>query len=154
MLNLIKAILKVYIKKGYVDFYMIRKKTDKNLNLVDFIKKYYIRNNKILKRKVLDENLVSYFTPTYSSNKNSENFYNYCRYQIMKFKPWDDLKYFYPTEIDLEKKKRYIDDFNLFFISSSLMNDSPIDLDDNLQDISEENNTKTKKQLNRFCQKI
>ena len=56
-----------------------------NLNFVQFSTKYKIDNGKLTK---LPDNVVPRIFPTYSSNPKGQNFPKYCKYQLLRYKPW------------------------------------------------------------------
>ena len=55
------------------------------LNFIDFATKYKIVNNKLSSQS---ENIVPRVYPVYSPNKNGQNFGLYCKYQLLRYKPW------------------------------------------------------------------
>ena len=56
-----------------------------NLIFVQFSTKYKIDNGKLTK---LPDNVVPRIFPTYSSNPKGQNFPKYCKYQLLRYKPW------------------------------------------------------------------
>ena len=55
--------------------------------MIHFCANYNVFNGVIEKRK---EVVVVRTFPSYSSNGNSENYGLYCKYQLLKYKPWVD----------------------------------------------------------------
>ena len=55
------------------------------MNFVKFATKLKVTNNKLTK---LSENVIPRFFPTYSSNPRGKNFALYCKYQLLRYKPW------------------------------------------------------------------
>ena len=58
--------------------------TDK-MNLIEFVQHYKIRNGKLEKRP---KQVIPRTFPTYSSNQSSSNYHLYCKYALIKYKPW------------------------------------------------------------------
>ena len=56
-----------------------------NTNFVEFATTYRVVNNKLSR---LPENVVPRIFPTYSSNPKGPNFGLYCKYQLLRYKPW------------------------------------------------------------------
>jgi hypothetical protein len=56
-----------------------------NMNFVQFATTYKVVNNELTK---LPENVVPRIFPTYSPNPKGPNFGLYCRYQLLRYKPW------------------------------------------------------------------
>ena len=81
------------IKKTIIYFYKKRPEKQIQLNLYDFITKYYVCNNKLAKRKNFSSNKVIKFSPNYIYVKNTPNYFKYCLLQLIKFRPWCDSKY-------------------------------------------------------------
>ena len=55
-----------------------------NMNFVQFVSKYKLVNE----LKILPENVVPRIFPTYSPNPKGPNFGLYCKYQLLRYKPW------------------------------------------------------------------
>jgi hypothetical protein len=55
------------------------------MNFVQFATTYKVVNNELTK---LPENVVPRIFPTYSPNPKGPNFGLYCRYQLLRYKPW------------------------------------------------------------------
>ena len=60
-----------------------------NMNFVQFATKYKVVNNELTK---LPENVVPRIFPTYSSNPKGPNFGLYCKYQLLRYKPWRTMQ--------------------------------------------------------------
>ncbi|XP_028394482.1 uncharacterized protein LOC114518676 [Dendronephthya gigantea] len=56
-----------------------------NLNFVQFMTKYKVDSENLIK---LPDNVIPRIFPTYSSNPKGPNFPNYCKYQLLRYKPW------------------------------------------------------------------
>ena len=56
-----------------------------NMNFVQFATTYKLVNNELTK---LPENVIPRIFPTYSSNPKGPNFGLYCKYQLLRYKPW------------------------------------------------------------------
>ena len=56
-----------------------------NMNFVQFATTYKVVNNELTK---LTENVVPRIFPTYSPNPKGPNFGLYCKYQLLRYKPW------------------------------------------------------------------
>lgn len=56
-----------------------------NLNFLQFATKYKVVNRKLTE---LPENSIPRIFPTYSSNPKGPNFALYCKYQLLRIKPW------------------------------------------------------------------
>ena len=56
-----------------------------SLNFVQFATKYKVVNSELTK---LPENVVPRIFPTYSPNPKGPNFGLYCKYQLLRYKPW------------------------------------------------------------------
>ena len=56
-----------------------------NMNFVQFATMYKVVNNQLVK---LPENVIPRIFPTYSSNPKGQNFGLYCKYQLLRYKPW------------------------------------------------------------------
>ncbi len=56
-----------------------------NMNFVEFATTYKVVNNELTK---LPENVIPRIFPTYSSNPKGPNFGLYCKYQLLRYKPW------------------------------------------------------------------
>ena len=65
------------IKKNMF-FYVRRSVIIENMPLVQFIKTYYIKNSKIVKRTSNFQNLAVYFKPSYFNNKKSRFYFKHC----------------------------------------------------------------------------
>ena len=59
----------------------------RNLNLVQFFRKYEVNATNIMPRKKLT---VVRTLPIYSSNPKSPKFGQFCKYQLIKYKPWEN----------------------------------------------------------------
>ena len=57
----------------------------KDMNFVQFATTYKVINNKLTK---LPENIIPRIFPTYSPNPKGPNFGLYCKYQLLRYKPW------------------------------------------------------------------
>ena len=56
-----------------------------NMNFVQFATTYKVVNNELTK---LPENIIPRIFPTYSPNPKGPNFGLYCKYQLLRYKPW------------------------------------------------------------------
>ncbi|CAB4011401.1 ATP-dependent DNA helicase PIF1 [Paramuricea clavata] len=56
-----------------------------NMNFVQFATTYKVVNNELTK---LPENVIPRIFPTYSPNPKGPNFGHYCKYQLLRYKPW------------------------------------------------------------------
>ena len=56
-----------------------------NLNFVQFATKYKVANAKLTE---LPDNVIPRIFPTYSPNPRGANFVLYCKYQLLRYKPW------------------------------------------------------------------
>ncbi len=56
-----------------------------NMNFVEFATTYKVVNNEL---KKLPENVIPRIFPTYSPNPKGPNFGLYCKYQLLRYKPW------------------------------------------------------------------
>ena len=56
-----------------------------NMNFVQFATTYKVVNNELTK---LPENVIPRIFPTYSPNPKGPNFGLYCKYQLLRYKPW------------------------------------------------------------------
>jgi hypothetical protein len=56
-----------------------------NMNFVQFATTYKVVNNELTK---LPENIIPQIFPTYSPNSKGTNFGLYCKYQLLRYKPW------------------------------------------------------------------
>ncbi len=74
-----------------LDTYAKREKYSKtipdimNLILINFVTKYKVVNNKLTNQP---ENVIPTTLPVYSANPKGLNFGLYCKYQLLKYKPW------------------------------------------------------------------
>ena len=57
----------------------------KNMNFVQFAMTFKVVNNELTK---LPENIIPRIFPTYSPNPKGQNFGLYCKYQLLRYKPW------------------------------------------------------------------
>ena len=56
-----------------------------NMNFVEFATTYKVSNDELTK---LPENVLPRIFPTYSPNPKGPNFGLYCKYQLLRYKPW------------------------------------------------------------------
>ena len=56
-----------------------------NMNFVQFATRYKVVNNELTK---LPENIIPQIFPTYSPNPKGPNISLYCKYQLLRYKPW------------------------------------------------------------------
>ena len=73
-----------------LDVYAHREQYDRsadivNLNFVQFATKFKLVNGKLTQ---LPANVIPRIFPTYSSNPKGPNFALYCKYQLLRYKPW------------------------------------------------------------------
>lgn len=52
---------------------------------MQFVTKYKVANNKLTKQA---DNIIPRIFPIYSSNPKGPNFPLYCKYQLLRYKPW------------------------------------------------------------------
>ena len=76
------SLLDVYAKRA---FYAESIPDIMTLNFINFATKYKTINNKLTPQP---ESTVPRVFPVYSSNKKGPNFSLYCKYQLLKYKPW------------------------------------------------------------------
>ena len=74
----------------FLDVYANRSDYDKSLeisslNSVEFATKYKVVNKKLTKQP---DNVIPRVFPSYSSNPKGPNFPLYCKYQLLRYKPW------------------------------------------------------------------
>ena len=55
------------------------------LNFDQFATNFKVVNNKLAKQ---DSNVIPKFYPQFSSNRNTGKYGLYCRYQLIRYKPW------------------------------------------------------------------
>lgn len=58
------------------------------MNFVQFATTYKVVNAKLTKLTKLPNNVIPRIFPTYSSNPKGPNFPIYCKYQLLRYKPW------------------------------------------------------------------
>ena len=75
------SLLDVYANRQQYD----SSQTVMNMNFVQFATTYKVINNEL---KRLPENVVPRIFPTYSPNPKGPNFGLYCKYQLLRYKPW------------------------------------------------------------------
>ena len=56
-----------------------------SVNLIDFVSKYTIKKGKLVNQT---SNVVPRVFPNYSSNPKGTNYSMFCKYQLLKYKPW------------------------------------------------------------------
>ena len=62
-----------------------------NVNFVDFVTKFRVVNKKL--KKHINANEIPRFFPTYSSNPKADSFPLYCKYQLLRYKPWKNAEH-------------------------------------------------------------
>ena len=55
-------------------------------NLIDFFAKYEIVGDKLIMKS---KTTIIRTVPNFSSNLEGNNYDKYCKYQLLKYKPWD-----------------------------------------------------------------
>ena len=78
----------VKFEKSQIESYAERILFGKHLTsckLVDFLSKYQIKNGKLITKK---KQTIIRTVPSYSSNPDSNSYDLYCKYQLLKYKPW------------------------------------------------------------------
>ena len=75
------SLLDVYAKRHQYD----SSNNMTNINFVEFVSKYKLVNNEL---KILPENVVPRIFPTYSPDPKGPNYGLYCKYQLLRYKPW------------------------------------------------------------------
>ena len=73
-----------------LDIYAKRRDYDSSedvqiMNFVQFASTYKVVNNELRK---LEDNVIPRIFPTYSSNPKGQHFGLYCKYQLLRYKPW------------------------------------------------------------------
>ena len=81
---------KVCSSNSLLDVYANREHYDSpidtaKLNFVQFATQFKVVNKKLV---TLPDNVVPRIFPTYSSNPRGSNFPQYCKYQLLRYKPW------------------------------------------------------------------
>ena len=79
--------------KSLLDYYacrdQLRNESDKEeiltMNFDKFASKFKIAGNKLVKQ---DQSVIPKFYPKYSSNPEGGNYPMYCKYQLIRYKPW------------------------------------------------------------------
>lgn len=61
-----------------------------SVNLVDFATNYTVKKNSLGKQTC---NVVPRIFPNYSSNPKGDNYALFCKYQLLKYKPWNDSQH-------------------------------------------------------------
>lgn len=89
-----------------------------NCNLVQFTSKYKIVNKKIVTRP---KPVVVRFFPTVYANPNDPKYPNYCKYQLIKFKPWSQYIYNAYGGVDTSEES-YCTSWNSFLQSADGVN--------------------------------
>ena len=78
-------------KLSIVEFYAQRAQSEptnqtvNQMNLLQYSRRFYVQNNSVKERKT--EVIVRTY-PSYSSNPKSKHYPQYCKYQLIKYKPW------------------------------------------------------------------
>ena len=62
-----------------------------NINFVDFVTKFKVVNQRLKEHGNANE--IPRFFPTYSSNSKADSFPLYCKYQLLRYKPWKHAEY-------------------------------------------------------------
>ena len=75
------SLLHVYAKRHEYD----SSEDVQNMNFVQFASTFKVVNNELTK---LPDNVIPRIFPTYSSNPKGPNFGLYCKYQLLRYKPW------------------------------------------------------------------
>lgn len=57
-----------------------------NVNFAEFVEKFKLVKGKLVHQS---QNKVPNIFPNYSPNPKGENYSLYCKYQLLKYKPWD-----------------------------------------------------------------
>ena len=60
-----------------------------NMNFVQFVTTYKVFNNELTK---LPENIIPRIFPKYFPNPKGPNFGIYCKYQLLRYKPWRNIQ--------------------------------------------------------------
>ena len=76
------SLLDVYANRAHYDSPGIN---TAKLNFVQFATQFKVVDKKLTK---LPDNVVPRIFPTYSSNPKGPNFAQYCKYQLLRYKPW------------------------------------------------------------------
>ena len=93
----VKSIVTMYGQRMIRDSWCSEKMYDENLssldtiNLRDFCAKFWISQRGNLKNKIIHDkksNFVAIFYLSKNSYLDSDNYYEYCIYNLVKFKPW------------------------------------------------------------------
>lgn len=78
------------MKPSLLDLYAMRgdftsDPTVMNANFITFVSMYFVKDNTLYKRKKL---VVVRTHPNYPSSPKGIHFSKYCKYNLLKFKPW------------------------------------------------------------------
>ena len=85
------------------------------MNFVQFATSYKVVKGKLQQRPF---NVVPRIFPSYSANPKGENFANYCKYSLIKFKPWQESPHTICTAVNKDSEKAYITEWLTFLKSN------------------------------------
>ena len=92
-----------------------------NANFVEFATKYNIVKGKLVTRSAI---VVPRIFPTYSPNPKGENYSMYCKYQLLKHKPWKNSVDDAWDNADADQET-YVDQWHNFLKTSYAENHVP-----------------------------
>ena len=92
-----------------------------NVNFVEFATKYNIVKGKLVTRSAI---VVPRIFPTYSPNPKGENYSKYCKYQLLKHKPWKNSVDDAWDNADADQET-YVDQWHNFLKTSYAENHVP-----------------------------
>ena len=111
------------------------------MNFSNFIKTFFISKSKLIKRKNVDLSMVVYFSPIFLPYKSSKNYFLYCMYQLVKYKPWRDLTIFNKETFNDDEKNSFIIDYENFIkngLNFDDVNESDINLSLPVENITDD----------------
>ena len=76
------SLLDIYAQR---EKYQYAKCNLNEMNFLEFATKYKIVSGKLVEQS---KNIIPRVFPTYSSNSKSPTFWLYCKYQLLRYKPW------------------------------------------------------------------
>ena len=92
------------------------------LNLVQFTSKFYVSNGELRRRP---KEVVIRTFPTYSTNSSGKHYGKYCRYQLIKYKPWSETTNSAWDEAD-DTDEVHIQSYHDFLASDSAQHYLPL----------------------------
>ena len=79
---------KVVIRDSLVDLYAKRKQEHKELNFQEFAMEFDCVQGELKERRTDKSRLVLRFFQKYSSNPNGANYSKFCKFSLLRYKPW------------------------------------------------------------------